>query len=69
MAFSLAPLLVHSESIPLVVREALRAATAAPAEHRRSALASAARVLYMETPVNCDDALEIVGLQSDCGCD
>jgi len=69
MAFSLAPLLVHSDSVPLVAREALRAANAAPAEYRRSALATAARVLYTETALDCDDALEIVGLQNDCGCD
>jgi alkylation response protein AidB-like acyl-CoA dehydrogenase len=69
MAFSLAPLLVYSDAVPAVAREALRAANAAPAEHRRSALASAARVLYTETALDCDDALEIVGLQRDCGCD
>jgi plasmid stability protein len=69
MAFSLAPLLMHSESVSAKAREALRAASAAPAEQRNSALASAARVLYSETALDCDDALEIVGLQSDCGCD
>lgn len=69
MAFSLAPLLVYSEAVPLVAREALRAANAAPAEHRRSALASAARLLYTETALDCNEALEIVGLQSDCGCE
>jgi hypothetical protein len=69
MAFSLAPLLMHSESIPEKAREALRAASAAPAEYRDSALASAARVLYSETALDCVDALEIVGLRNDCGCD
>jgi hypothetical protein len=69
MAFSLAPLLIHSESVPLKAREALRLASVAPVEHRRSALASAARVLYSEAALDCEDALEIVGLQSDCGCD
>jgi len=68
MAFSLAPLLIHSESVPLKAREALRAASAAPFEQRKLALASAARVLHTESALDCRDALEIVGLQSDCGC-
>ncbi|HWZ89506.1 MAG TPA: hypothetical protein VNW92_11670 [Polyangiaceae bacterium] len=68
MAFSLAPLLIHSDSVPLKAREALRAAATVPAEHRRSALASAAHVLYTEAALDCEDALEIVGLQADCGC-
>lgn len=67
MAFSLAPLLVHSEAIPAKAREALRYATSAPAEHRKLALAKAARVIYAETALDCDEAMEIVGL-SDCGC-
>jgi hypothetical protein len=69
MAFSLAPLLVHSDSIPAKAREALRAVNAAPAEHRDTALRSAARLLYMETSLDCGDALELVGLQDGCGCD
>jgi hypothetical protein len=68
MAFSLAPLLIHSDSVPLKAREALRLASTAPAELRRSALASAARVLHTEGALDCKDALEIVGLQGDCGC-
>ena len=68
MAFSLAPLLIHSESVPLKAREALRAASVAPFEQRKLALVSAARVLYTESALDCRDALEIVGLQSDCGC-
>jgi len=69
MAFSLAPLLIHSESVPVKAREALRAISAAPLEHRKSALRSAARVLYAETSIDCGDALELVGLQGGCGCD
>ena len=69
MAFSLAPLLIHSDSIPPSAREALRSASIAPAEHRKSALASAARILYSETSIDCRDAMEIVGLQGGCGCD
>jgi hypothetical protein len=69
MAFSLAPLLIHSESISLNAREALRSASQAPAEQRKTALASAARILHHETSLDCRDALEIVGLQAGCGCD
>ncbi|HEX3775526.1 MAG TPA: hypothetical protein VHV51_13735 [Polyangiaceae bacterium] len=68
MAFSIAPLLIHSHAVPAKAREALRYASTAPAEHRKTALASAARVLHAEAALDCDDALEIVGLQGDCGC-
>ncbi len=69
MAFSLAPLLIHSESVPVKAREALRAVCAAPAEKRNSALHSAARVLYSETSIDCGDALELVGLKAGSGCE
>ena len=69
MAFSLAPLLIHSESVPAKAREALRAISTAPAEQRKSALRSAARALYAETSLDCGDAMELVGLQAGCGCD
>ena len=68
MAFSLAPLLIHSESVPVKAREALRAVSSAPTEHRKSALRSAAKVLYSETSIDCGDAMELVGLQG-CGCE
>ncbi len=69
MAFSLATLLIHSEAVPLKAREALRAVSAVPQEQRRSALRSAARVLHAETSIDCGDAMELVGLQTSCGCD
>jgi hypothetical protein len=69
MAFSLAPLLIHSESIPHRAREALRSAALAPAEQKKTALASAARILHSETSIDCRDAMEIVGLNAGCGCD
>lgn len=69
MAFSLAPLLIHSEAVPVKAREALRAINGASGEHRASALRSAARVLYTETSIDCGDALELVGLRSGCDCD
>jgi len=69
MAFSLAPLLIHSEAVPVKAREALRAVSTAPAEQRKFALRSAARVLYSETSIDCGDAMELVGLRPGCGCD
>ena len=68
MAFSLAPLLIHSEAVPVKAREALRAVNSAPTEHRKSALRSVAKLLYTETSLDCGDAMELVGLQN-CGCD
>lgn len=69
MAFSLAPLLVHSESVPLKARQALQAISSARQEDKRSALHMAARALYLETSIDCGDAMELVGLQSGCGCE
>ncbi len=69
MVFSLAPRLIHSDSVSDKVREALRAISTAPAEQRKSAIRSAARVLYSETSIDCGDAMELVGLQAGCGCD
>jgi len=70
MAFSLAPLLIHSEAVPVKAREALRGLTeSTPLELRTSALRSAAQVLYSETALDCREALELVGLQASCGCE
>jgi len=62
MAFSLAPLLVHSEAVPTLARQALAAATSAPPESRDELLEAAARVLYRETDLGCGDVRELVGL-------
>jgi hypothetical protein len=67
MTFSLAPLLLHSEQVPLTARHALRAASEAPIEERTSFLESAARILHRELDLNCGDARELVGL-STTGC-
>jgi hypothetical protein len=67
MAFSLAPLLVHSDAVPFSAREALRAAAEAPPESRGEALEEAARVLYAETDLECRDVRELVGLEAG-GC-
>lgn len=68
MTFSLAPLLIHSDAVPIKAREALRAVTVAPLAQRKAALRSAARALYLETSLDCGDALELVGLAETCGC-
>ena len=62
MAFSLAPLLVHSDAVPPLARQALLAAGSAPPESRDELLEQAARVLYDEAGLECRDARELVGL-------
>ena len=52
--FSLAPLLVHSEAVPVLARQALR----------DGRLEDAAAILYDETDLECSDARELVGLDS-----
>jgi hypothetical protein len=60
--YSLAPLLIHNESVPEAAREALRAASIAPPEKRAVELERAAFVLYEETDLECRDVRELVGL-------
>lgn len=70
MPFSLAPLLVHHESVPPLARAALHAASVAPPELRDASLEEAARVLYAETDLDCGDVRELVGLSysaDECG--
>ena len=62
MPFSLAPLLLHNEAVPLLAREALRAAHLAGPQEREVKLEEAARILYRETELECSDARELVGL-------
>lgn len=63
---SMAPLLMHSLHVPSTVREALRAAYAAPAGERKELLKSAAQELYSSTDLECRDAMELVGISGDC---
>ena len=68
MAFTLAPLLIHHESVPQEARDALRAASIAPPERRIEELESAARILYRDTDLECRDVRELVGLDAGpCG--
>jgi hypothetical protein len=62
MSLSLLPLLIHEEDVPASARAALREATAAPLEQRPALLEVAARSLYRDAHLDCDDARELVGL-------
>jgi len=70
VAFSVAPLLIHSDAVPIEAREALKAASAAPPEFRQAALESAACELYRRTDLQCSDVRDLFGLTTDaCACD
>jgi hypothetical protein len=64
MSFSVARLLVDSESTPLVARRALRTAFEAPPDERVPYLETAARALHRELDLDCRDARELVGLSA-----
>jgi hypothetical protein len=68
MAFSIVPLLIHNPAIPAEAREALKAASFAPAEQRRRQLESAARALLLKAGLDCGDARELVGLHCSGPC-
>lgn len=67
MPFSIAPLLIHDENVPLAAREALRVVSLSPTGDRCAQLERAARVLHHETDLDCRDARELVGLPAH-GC-
>ena len=62
MAMSMVPLLMHSESVPIGAREALRSAGDAEPARRDELLLSAARILHRETGIACADIRELIGL-------
>ena len=68
MSFSMASLLIHSEHVPAEARDALKAARSAPPERRGAMLASAARILYRGTDLECRDVLELVDLPESACC-
>ena len=68
MSFSVAPLLLYSDHVPLTARHALRAAYDAPVDERTPYLESAARILHRELDLNCLDARELVGLTAEGSC-
>jgi len=65
MTLSLARLLLHEADVPARTRDALLAASLAPAGERRAYLEVAARVLCYEADLDCEDACELVGLDSE----
>jgi hypothetical protein len=69
MSLSMATLLMNSPDLPETIRVELRAAQAAGHERRTDHLLNAARMMNRELTVDCEDALELVGLPADgCGC-
>jgi hypothetical protein len=67
VSFSVAPLLLDSESVPMIARRALRAAYEVPDHERGPHLETAARILYRELDLDCSEARELVGLPTG-GC-
>jgi len=63
MSLSLLPLLIHEEDLPAMARAALREADRAPVSERQVYLEAAARSLYRDAHLDCDDARELVGLE------
>ena len=68
MGFSVAPLLMASESVPAVAHSALRAAYNKPISEQQPRLETAARILHRELDLDCSDARELVGLTSGEAC-
>jgi len=63
MSLSIAPLLLHSTDVPTAVRVALREAYAAPESERTAHLETAARALFSQADLDCEDVRELVGLE------
>ena len=57
-------LLLVEEDVPATARLALRKANLAPADQRNAFLREAATALYRDAHLDCDDARELVGLDS-----
>jgi hypothetical protein len=68
MTLSMAPLLMHSEYLPVTAREAIREAYKAPPQDRHASLEAAARVLHDVTGLECRDVRELVGLSGAGDC-
>ena len=59
---SMLQLLLFEEDVPARARAAIELAQRAPAHERRAYLEAAARSLYREAKLDCEDARELVGL-------
>lgn len=66
----IAELLLHSDDVPPAARAALASAYQGPETARFDNLVEAARILHRDIGLDCEDARELVGLDTgDCGCD
>ena len=61
-SLSMTPLLIASNDVPAAARRALRAARDASPADRSSHLETAARSLFHDLGLDCDDARTLVGL-------
>jgi hypothetical protein len=68
MSLSMAPLLMHSEYVSAGARDAIRAAYQVSPARRNAWLESAARILHLETGLDCSDIRELVGLPEGGAC-
>jgi len=68
MSLSMVPLLIQSNDVPAAARRALRDARDAPPEGRSLHLEAAARSLYNDLGLDCDDARALVGLSEAGSC-
>jgi hypothetical protein len=69
MSMSMIPLLMVSDSISAEAREALRAVVKAPAHERAEKRVAAARLLFNETDLACDEVKDLMGLSpTECSC-
>jgi hypothetical protein len=68
MNLSMTPLLIASNDVPATARRALHAARDAPPAERSSHLETAARSLYGDLGLDCDDARTLVGLPEAGSC-
>ena len=62
----MAELLIHNDDVPLAARVALAHASGAAPTERVVHLMEAARILHLDTGLECEDACELVGLAEDC---
>jgi len=68
MSLSMVPLLLQSNDVPAAARRALRDARDAPPEGRTLHLETAARSLFNDLGLDCDDARALVGLSEGGSC-
>ena len=62
MAMSMTSILIHSHAVSSDVRDALQAAERVSADNRALARKQVARLLVMESTLDCRDARELVDL-------